>query len=101
MDGILRLNDYDINSNAAIGSHDPSMMWDPVTRMYYSYATDSYMPYCGMEPKTGIPVRSSEDLVHFRYEGTVLSEAAIRGHSVSVSRRRIRGRSLTGRKGRQ
>ena len=77
MDGILRLNDYDINSNAAIGSHDPSMMWDPVTRTYYSYSTDSYMPYCGMKPKVGVPVRSSKDLVHFQYEGTVLSETAV------------------------
>ncbi len=77
MDGILRLNDFDVKRNAALGSHDPSMMWDPVTRAYYSYSTDTYMPFCGLNDKIGIPVRSSKDLVHFRYEGTVLSEAAI------------------------
>ncbi len=31
-----------------------------------------------LQDKIGIPVRSSEDLVHFQYEGTVLSEHAIR-----------------------
>ncbi len=78
MDGILRLNDYDLESNAAVGAHDPSMLWDPVTRRYYSYATDTYMPECGLTGRIGIPVRSSADLVHFRYEGTALSEQAVR-----------------------
>ena len=27
--------------NPCFESHDPSMMWDPVGKMYYSYATDS------------------------------------------------------------
>ena len=78
MNGILRLNDYNIEHNATLGAHDPSMMWDPVTRKYYSYGTDVYMPMCGLRDKIGIPVRSSEDLVHFRYEGIVLSEHAVR-----------------------
>ncbi len=77
MNGILQLNDYNIEHNAVLGAHDPSMMWDPITRKYYSYCTDIYMPFCGLKDKIGIPVRSSEDLVHFRYEGTVLSERAI------------------------
>lgn len=77
MNGILRLNDYNIERNATLGSHDPSMMWDSVTRKYYSYSTDVYMPFCGLQDKIGIPVRSSDDLVHFKYEGTVLSEHAI------------------------
>jgi len=78
MDGILRLNDYNIWQNPAAGSHDPSMMWDPVTQKYYSYCTDTYGPPLGLPDRIGIPVRSSDDLVHFKYEGTVLSDAAIR-----------------------
>lgn len=78
MNGLLKLNDYHIERNATLGSHDPSMMWDSVTGKYYSYATDVYMPSCGLQDKIGIPVRSSDDLVHFKYEGTVLSENAIR-----------------------
>ena len=75
---ILRLNDTDVVRNPAVWSHDPSMMWDPVRGKYYSYSTDVYRPESGLLEKRGIPVRSSEDLVHFKYEGTVLSEKAVR-----------------------
>lgn len=78
MTGILRLNDIDIRTNPSAWSHDPSMMWDPVSRRYYSYSTDVFRPEAGLCAKRGIPVRSSPDLVHFRYEGTVLSEASIK-----------------------
>lgn len=74
----LRLNDYDVHHNAAAGSHDPSMMWDPVTKRYYSYSTDVHGGMLGVEDYVGIPVRSSADLVHFAYHGSVLSEEAIR-----------------------
>ncbi|MCR5826402.1 MAG: arabinan endo-1,5-alpha-L-arabinosidase [Oscillospiraceae bacterium] len=74
---LLRLNDYHARSNACAGVHDPSMMWDPVTRNYYSYCTDVYGPSISLEVKIGIPVRSSPDLLHFTYEGTVLSDAAV------------------------
>ncbi len=77
LEGFLHLNDYDVRQNAAAGSHDPGMMYDPVTRKYYSYATDVYGPMIGVEDRVGIPVRSSTDLVHFTYEGSVLSPAAI------------------------
>lgn len=74
----LRLNDYDVKTNAAAGSHDPSMMYDPVSGKYYSYSTDTYGPAIGVDDFVGIPVRSSGDLVRFTYEtGTALSEAAI------------------------
>lgn len=76
--GILRLNDCDAERNPAAWSHDPSMMWDPVSGRYYSYSTDVYRPEAGLDSRIGIPVRSSADLVHFQYEGTVLSEAAVR-----------------------
>lgn len=80
MDGILELNNYDIHRNAPAGSHDPSMMWDPVTKRYYSYGTDMYTPSLGLSfsDSIGIPVKSSEDLVHFKYEGTVLSQKAVK-----------------------
>ncbi len=73
----LRLNDYNVRRNAAAGSHDPSMMFDPITRKYYSYCTDIYGPPLGLPAQIGIPVRSSPDLVHFTYEGIVMSDAAI------------------------
>lgn len=75
----LRLNDYHVHSNPAAGSHDPSMMYDPVSGKYYSYCTDTYGPGIGVNDFVGIPVRSSRDLIHFQYEtGTALSETAIR-----------------------
>lgn len=77
MDRTFRLNDTDLTRNPTVWSHDPSMMWDPVSRRYYSYSTDVYCPQSGLCRKRGIPVRSSDDLVHFRYEGTVLSEQAV------------------------
>lgn len=73
----LRLNDYDVRRNAAAGSHDPSMMWDPVTKKYYSYSTDVHGGMLGVEDYVGIPVRSSRDLVTFTYEGNTLAEEAI------------------------
>ncbi len=77
MDGNLRLNEYNIRRNAFAGAHDPSMMWDPVTKKYYSYCTDTYGPPLGIPNQIGIPVRSSEDLVQFRFEGYALSKKAI------------------------
>lgn len=77
MEGILRLNLPDLEANPPFGSHDPGMLWDPVTGLYYSYSTDVYMPRNGLRERIGIPVRSSPDLVHFTYRGTVLSPAAI------------------------
>ncbi len=76
MERTLLLNDTDIRSNPIVWSHDPSMMWDPVSKKYYSYSTDVYRPEFGLCEKRGIPVRSSDDLVHFKYEGTVLSKNA-------------------------
>ena len=77
MDGLLRLNEYNIKKNAFAGAHDPSMMWDPVTKKYYSYCTDTYGPPLGLRNEIGIPVRSSEDLIHFRFEKYVLSPGSI------------------------
>ena len=76
--GVLRLNETNVYQNPVVWSHDPSMMWDPVTKLYYSYSTDIYRPEEGLREKIGIPVRSSRDLIHFTYEGIVLSEKAIR-----------------------
>ena len=70
----FKLNLHDREKNPTFESHDPSMMWDPVGEMYYSYATDSAItsPF-----KQGIPVRRSKDLVNFEYVGTALSEEAV------------------------
>lgn len=78
MSNYFRLNDYNVRQNAFAGSHDPSMFFDPVTKRYYSYCTDTFGPAIGVEDKIGIPVRSSADLVEFTYHGNTLSEEAIR-----------------------
>lgn len=78
MKTVFRLNDYNARENPAAGAHDPGMMWDPVTKLYWSYCTDAYGPVLGVSDTIGIPVRSSADLVHFTYHGSVLSETAIR-----------------------
>lgn len=77
MNGMFRLNEKKRELNPALGSHDPSMMWDPVTKAYYSYSTDIYEPEWGLNDKIGIPVRCSKDMISFRYLGTVLSEKAV------------------------
>lgn len=74
----LILNEYNVRRNAPAGAHDPGMMWDPVTKKYYSYCTDAYGKMLGVDDVIGIPVRFSDDLVSFTYHGSVLSEAAIR-----------------------
>ena len=70
----FKLNHHDRNENPLFESHDPSMMWDPVSEMYYSYSTDSAI---NSEYKQGIPVRRSRDLVNFEFVGYALSEKAI------------------------
>lgn len=77
MSSDFRLNDYDVRQNPFAGSHDPSMLFDPVTRRYYSYCTDTFGPALGVEDKIGIPARSSADLVGFVYHGSVLSQTAV------------------------
>lgn len=68
------LNYHDRSKNPLFESHDPSMMWDPVSETYYSYATDSAIT---SEYKQGIPVRKSKNLVDFEFVGYALSEKAV------------------------
>ena len=75
---MFRFNEDDVRKNPLAWSHDPSMLWDPRTEKYYSYGTDVYKPEKGLPQEIGIPVKSSPDLIHFKYERTVLSEQAIR-----------------------
>lgn len=77
MENYFTLNEYNVKIYGNAGAHDPSMMWDPLSNKYYSYCTDVYGPPLGLEDKIGIPIRSSEDLIHFKYEGIALSEASI------------------------
>lgn len=77
MTKFFQLNEYNVHKNPFAGSHDPSMMFDPVSRQYYSYCTDTYGPAIGVEDLIGIPVRSSPDLVDFTYRGNTLSPEAI------------------------
>lgn len=73
----LLLNEYNVRQNAVAGAHDPGMMWDPVTKRYYSYCTDANGKMLGVDDYIGIPVRSSPDLVSFTYHGSTLSKGAI------------------------
>lgn len=75
--GAFILNCYHVKKNGLAGAHDPSMMWDPVSRTYYSYATDVFGEELGLTQPIGIPIRSSKDLVHFQFEGYALSREAI------------------------
>ncbi|MDE7223763.1 MAG: family 43 glycosylhydrolase, partial [Acetatifactor sp.] len=70
----FKLNLHDRGKNPCFESHDPSMMYDPVSGMYYSYSTDTALTSVYRQ---GIPVRRSRDLVHFTYVGHALSKKAI------------------------
>ncbi len=70
----LILNYHDRDKNPCFESHDPSMMYDPVSGWCYSYSTDSAIT---SEFKQGIPVRKSKDLVEFEFVGYALSDAAV------------------------
>lgn len=70
----FRLNLHDREKNPCFESHDPSMMYDPVSGMYYSYSTDAALT---STYRQGIPVRRSRDLVHFEFVGYALSEQAV------------------------
>ena len=68
------LNLHSREKNPCFESHDPGMMYDPVSGYCYSYSTDGGIttPYC-----QGIQIRRSKDMVDFEYVGMALSEAAI------------------------
>ena len=70
----FKLNLHDREKNPCFESHDPSMMYDPVSGMYYSYSTDAAVTSAYRQ---GIPVRRSRDLVHFEFVGCALSEQAV------------------------
>lgn len=69
------LNNHNRDENPLFESHDPSMMWDPISEMYYSYSTDTAITSIYQQ---GIPIRRSKDLVNFEFVGYALSEKAIK-----------------------
>lgn len=71
----FQLNTHNRTLNPCFESHDPSMMWDPQSKTYYSYCTDSAIT---SEFKQGIPIRKSKDLVNFEFVGYALSDKAVR-----------------------
>ena len=74
MEAGFLLNCHNREKNPCFESHDPSMMWDPVGKLYYSYCTDTAIT---SEYRQGIPVRRSRDLIHFEFVGYALSERAV------------------------
>jgi arabinan endo-1,5-alpha-L-arabinosidase len=69
---LLNLHKRDLNP--CFESHDPSMMWDPVSKTYYSYCTDGGI-VSGYHQ--GIPIRKSKNLIDFEFVGWALSDEAI------------------------
>lgn len=68
------LNLHSRGLNPCFESHDPSMMWDPAGKKYYSYCTDTVIT---SKYRQGIPVRRSSDLIHFEFMGYALSDEAV------------------------
>jgi len=68
------LNLHSRTENPCFESHDPGMMYDPVSGYCYSYSTDTGIttPY-----QQGIQIRRSKDLIEFEYVGMALSEKAV------------------------
>lgn len=60
---------------APAGGHDPCVIKDPNTGIFYAYSTDTNMGGTGM--KMGIQIRKSSDLIHWEYVGVALSKEAI------------------------
>ena len=56
----FQLNNHSRTENPCFESHDPSMMWDPISEMYYSYSTDTGVV---SEFRQGIQVRKSRNLM--------------------------------------
>ncbi|MEJ6952241.1 arabinan endo-1,5-alpha-L-arabinosidase [Natronospora cellulosivora (SeqCode)] len=70
----FQLNNHNRDLNPYFESHDPSMMWDPVSKTYYSYSTDTAIV---SNYHQGIPIRKSKDLINFEFLGWALSDEAI------------------------
>lgn len=69
------LNLHSREKNPAFESHDPSMMYDPVSGFCYSYSTDAAIT---SQYRQGIPVRRSKDLINFEFVGYALSDNAVK-----------------------
>lgn len=70
----FQLNNHSRTENPCFESHDPSMMWDPISEMYYSYSTDTGVV---SEFRQGIQVRKSRNLIDFEFVGWALTKKAI------------------------
>jgi len=71
----FQFNTTSFEKNGAVGSHDPCLIRDPKSKMYYSYSTDNSVDK--NHPGIGIQIRKSSDLQHWTYVGIALSEKAI------------------------
>ncbi len=68
-------NDHSRETNPLFEAHDPSMMYDPISECYYSYATDAAIT---SQYKQGIPIRKSTNLIDFTFVGYALSKESIK-----------------------
>lgn len=70
----FKLNCHSREENPLFEAHDPSIMYDGASGMYYSYATDAAITSAYRQ---GIPIRRSRDLVDFEFIGYALSERSV------------------------
>lgn len=71
----FQFNTTDFQKSGTVGSHDPCVMQDPQSKVYYSYSTDNSVDQDF--PGIGIQIRKSTDLEHWTYVGVALSDQAI------------------------
>lgn len=71
----FQFNTTAYGENGTVGSHDPCLIQDPISKFYYSYSTDNAVD--NSKPGIGIQIRKSSDLQHWVYVGVALSQEAI------------------------
>lgn len=71
----FKLNCHSREKNPLFEAHDPSIMYDEASGMYYSYATDAAIT---SDYRQGIPIRRSRNLVDFEFIGYALSDEAVK-----------------------
>lgn len=71
----FQFNTKSFHESGTVGSHDPCIIKDPKSGIYYSYSTDNL--FDNTKPGKGIQIRKSTDLQNWSYVGVALSEKAI------------------------
>ncbi len=65
----------DSSTFGRLNAHDVAVVYDPKTKMYYSYGTDAEIGVGLPNTVLGLQVRKSKDLVNWEYVGHAIPEA--------------------------